>query len=240
MKANQTIISVKEMRTFYKEECKNEERKFSEKEFDEFIACLDSDKYECLKENANFFSRQKIDEKIIKEEANLLSALKTLSEIQKQSTRTKKELVKLLQNGLDNSSLGLVLYEQLIKSKNKFGRVRRNATINIGGSFGGQIPTIDIFFYNTQKFNILAFVIVNQYSQNIADALFQIKKELLKSELMKHIRVFYAVPFTKNIISKKDIVIFEITESYAASFDLLKKQNKKSITDLHNLLCNQT
>ena len=58
MKANQTIISVKEMRTFYKEECKDEERKFSEKEFTTFVDCCERDFYQWLKDNLKYFTTE--------------------------------------------------------------------------------------------------------------------------------------------------------------------------------------
>ncbi len=55
MKANQTMISVKEMRTFYKEECEDGSIKFSEKEFEAFIQFCEIDLYDWLRSNLRYF-----------------------------------------------------------------------------------------------------------------------------------------------------------------------------------------
>ncbi len=55
MKANQTFISLKEMRGFYKEECQDKKKNFSEIEFEVFVNSCEKDFYQWLKENFKFF-----------------------------------------------------------------------------------------------------------------------------------------------------------------------------------------
>lgn len=58
MKANQTFISLKEMREFYKEECKFEEKNFSEKEFEAFVDCCERDFHQWLSDNLKYFKTE--------------------------------------------------------------------------------------------------------------------------------------------------------------------------------------
>jgi hypothetical protein len=235
MNANQTIISLNKIREFYNEECEDEGKKFSEKEFKTFVDYCEGDFYQWLEENIKYFRIKQLDERIIREKANFFSALETLMKIKRTSTKVRRDVINLFQKEFINFSIGFVQFQQLIKSKNKFDRVKRNAAVNIGGNFGAQIPEVDIVIYDTQSLNIIAFMLVNQYAQNIANALFHIKKELLKTELMKHILVFYAIPLTEILHSKDEIVILEMTKEYYGNFDSFKKHNKKSFDDLYNL-----
>lgn len=56
MKANQTFISLKEMRDFYKVCCDEKGTRFSKKEFETFVDCCERDFYQWLRDNFKFFS----------------------------------------------------------------------------------------------------------------------------------------------------------------------------------------
>ena len=60
MKTNQTVISLNEIRKFYKEECKDYDMKYSETEFEAFVDCCERDFYEWLKENLKYFIREEL------------------------------------------------------------------------------------------------------------------------------------------------------------------------------------
>ncbi len=55
MKANQTIISLKEIREFYKERCEDGKEKFSEKDFEAFIDYCERDFHQWLSDNFKYF-----------------------------------------------------------------------------------------------------------------------------------------------------------------------------------------
>jgi len=61
MKAHQTFISLKEIRGFYKQECEDEEKKFSEKEFKAFVGCCEGDFYQWLRDNVKYFYREQTE-----------------------------------------------------------------------------------------------------------------------------------------------------------------------------------
>lgn len=67
MKANQTIISLKQIRKFYKEECEKEEleddgKKYSEKEFEKFVEFCEIDLYDWLRGNLRYFQTKQFNE----------------------------------------------------------------------------------------------------------------------------------------------------------------------------------
>lgn len=55
MKASDTYISLKEIRDFYKDYCKDEAKKFSEEEFEHFVDCCERDFYQWLSDNLKYF-----------------------------------------------------------------------------------------------------------------------------------------------------------------------------------------
>jgi hypothetical protein len=58
MANNSTIISIDEIRSILKENCKEENKKFDEKEFKKFIEFLEIDFYDWVKENLKQFGNQ--------------------------------------------------------------------------------------------------------------------------------------------------------------------------------------
>lgn len=64
MNANQTFISLKQMRTFYKEDCEKEGKKFSEKEFELFIECCERDFHQWLRDNVNWFYKEQFEQQL--------------------------------------------------------------------------------------------------------------------------------------------------------------------------------
>lgn len=58
MNANQTFISLKEIREFYKEKCENEKIQFSEKKFKQFVQYCERDFYQWLIDNLNYFYKE--------------------------------------------------------------------------------------------------------------------------------------------------------------------------------------
>ena len=62
MKADQTFISLKEIRNFYKMEFAEENKKFSEKEFEAFIKCCERDFHQWLIDNMKFY---KINDRLV-------------------------------------------------------------------------------------------------------------------------------------------------------------------------------
>ncbi len=54
---NGTIINLTEIRNFYKNKCKEEENKFQEKDFKNFVKFLEIDFYDWLKGNLKYFER---------------------------------------------------------------------------------------------------------------------------------------------------------------------------------------
>jgi len=58
METNQTFISLKEMREFYKEECEDTGRNSSEKEFEAFVDCCERDFYQWLSDNLKYFKTE--------------------------------------------------------------------------------------------------------------------------------------------------------------------------------------
>lgn len=58
MKANKTFISLKEMREFYKEGCKDDKKDFSKKEFEAFVSCCERDFHQWLSDNLKYFNTE--------------------------------------------------------------------------------------------------------------------------------------------------------------------------------------
>lgn len=58
MKANETFISLKEIREFYKDYCIDEDKKFSEEEFENFVDCCERDFYQWLNDNLKYFKSE--------------------------------------------------------------------------------------------------------------------------------------------------------------------------------------
>jgi len=56
MDKKSTIINIDEIRSVYKEYCKEEKREFSEKDFAEFLKFLEIDFYDWAKENLRQYS----------------------------------------------------------------------------------------------------------------------------------------------------------------------------------------
>lgn len=204
--------------------------KVSEKEVSNFIDFLKVDAFDWLKENAKRLSIKQFDKKIQKEKTNLFTALLTLEETKKLSEITNQSVIEILQDELKSSTIGFVNYNQIIHTKNEFDRIKRNAIIDIGGSYGGIIPSIDIFVYNINDNRIIAFLVINIHSQDIVDALFHIKAAILKCPLMKDIAIYYLSPLTKKLISKDDIAVIEISENHQNKSELKISltQRKKS------------
>jgi hypothetical protein len=55
MNEMQTIISIEEIRSFYKEKCEETEKLFSEKHFEKFLRFCERDFFDWLKSNWNYF-----------------------------------------------------------------------------------------------------------------------------------------------------------------------------------------
>ncbi|MFH1005415.1 MAG: hypothetical protein V1781_08005 [Bacteroidota bacterium] len=60
MKANETFISLKEIRENYKNACDEDSRKFSEKEFEHFINCCERDFRQWIKDNIRYFETEEL------------------------------------------------------------------------------------------------------------------------------------------------------------------------------------
>ncbi|NKQ39081.1 MAG: hypothetical protein HF967_06370 [Methanosarcinales archaeon] len=56
MNGNKSIINVNEIRDIFKENCEEENRKFTEQEFQKFLECCERDFYQWLKDNLKYFS----------------------------------------------------------------------------------------------------------------------------------------------------------------------------------------
>lgn len=58
MTKKSTIINIAEIRNVFKENCEKENKKFTEKEFDEFLKCCERDFYQWLKDNLKYFATE--------------------------------------------------------------------------------------------------------------------------------------------------------------------------------------
>ena len=58
-KKSTTIINIEGIRDVFKEDCEEENKKFSEKEFQKFLEFLDIDFYDWIKGNLRYFYQQK-------------------------------------------------------------------------------------------------------------------------------------------------------------------------------------
>lgn len=59
MNANQTFISFKEIREFYKRKCENENLQFSEEKFKQFVQYCERDFHQWLVDNLNCFFKER-------------------------------------------------------------------------------------------------------------------------------------------------------------------------------------
>lgn len=50
------IINIDEIRDFFKENCEEENKKFTEKEFAKFLECCERDFYQWLNDNLKYFA----------------------------------------------------------------------------------------------------------------------------------------------------------------------------------------
>ncbi len=54
-----TIINIDEVRDFFKENCEEENKKITEKEFKKFLECCEKDFYQWLRDNYKYFTTKK-------------------------------------------------------------------------------------------------------------------------------------------------------------------------------------
>jgi len=59
MTKKSTIINIDEIRDAFKENCEEENRKFKEEEFKNFLECCERDFYQWLKDNLKYFAIEK-------------------------------------------------------------------------------------------------------------------------------------------------------------------------------------
>ncbi len=55
MKTYNTVINLKEVRSFYSEYCREKGKKFTKKEFLSFLDCCERDFFQWLKDNLKYF-----------------------------------------------------------------------------------------------------------------------------------------------------------------------------------------
>jgi len=59
MTKKSTIINIDEIRDVFKENCEEEGKKFTEKEFKKFLECCEKDFYQWLRDNLKYFAIEK-------------------------------------------------------------------------------------------------------------------------------------------------------------------------------------
>ena len=59
MTEKSTIINIDEIRDVFKENCEEEGKKFTEKEFKKFLECCEKDFYQWLRDNLKYFAIEK-------------------------------------------------------------------------------------------------------------------------------------------------------------------------------------
>lgn len=58
MTKKSTIINIDEVRDVFKENCEEENKKFTEKEFKKFLECCERDFYQWLRDNYKYFTTE--------------------------------------------------------------------------------------------------------------------------------------------------------------------------------------
>ena len=56
--SQRSIINIDEVRDFFRENCEEEDKKFTEKKFKKFLECCEKDFYQWLRDNYKYFTTE--------------------------------------------------------------------------------------------------------------------------------------------------------------------------------------